>query len=80
MDWKVVGKLVSLKNITVSSYSPSLVVKAAFHSWPFFTHTALYPHRISNFVKRVHPCRRLICWGINSSRYLFQMVHMLTGL
>ncbi len=80
MDWKVTGELVSPKNIMVGSYSPLLVVKVAFHSWPFFTCTALYPYRISNFVKRVHPYRQSICWGINGSGYLFQMVHKLMGL
>src|SRR6266853_360332 len=59
IDWKVMGELVSPKNITVGSYSPLLVVKAAFHSWPFFTCTTLYPHQISNFVKRVHSCRSM---------------------
>src|SRR5216683_4414017 len=80
MDWKVAGKLQSLKNITIGSYNPLLVVKVAFHLWPFFTRTMLYPHWMSNFVKRVHPRKQLICWGINGSGYLFQMVHMLMGL
>src|SRR6267154_5815974 len=80
MDWKVVGELVSPKNIMVGSYSPLLVVKAAFHSWPFFTRTALYPHQISNLVKRVHPLRWSICWGISGNGYLFRTVHVLMGL
>jgi len=41
MVWKVAGELVRLKNITVGSNSPSLVVKAAFHLCPFFILTAL---------------------------------------
>jgi hypothetical protein len=39
--WKVTSELVRLKNITVGSNSPSLVVKAAFHSCPFFILTVL---------------------------------------
>src|SRR5216683_6467795 len=80
IDWKVAGELQSPKNITVGSYSPSLVVKVAFHSWPFLICTALYPQRMSNFVKRVHPLRRSVCWGISRRGYLFRTVHMLTGL
>ena len=41
MVWKVAGKLVRPKNIMVGLNSPSLVVKAAFHSCPFFILTAL---------------------------------------
>jgi hypothetical protein len=41
MAWKVAGKLVRPKNITVGSNSPSLVVKATFHSCPFFILTTL---------------------------------------
>ena len=41
MVWKVAGKLVRPKNITVGSNSPSLVVKAAFHLCPFFILTVL---------------------------------------
>src|SRR5216683_6482276 len=65
MAWKVTGELQSPKNITVGSYNLLLVVKATFHSWPFFIHTALYPHRMLNFVKRVHPLRWSVCWGIS---------------
>src|SRR6266851_4208944 len=79
MVWKVAGELVRPKNIMVGSNSPSLVVKAAFHSCPFFTHTVLYPHLMSNFMKRVHPLRQLICCGIKGRGYLFWMVHVLTG-
>jgi hypothetical protein len=39
--WKVTSELVRLKNITVGLNSPSLVVKAAFHSCPFFILTVL---------------------------------------
>ncbi len=60
-DLVTVGELVRLKNITVGSNSPLFMVKAAFHSCPFFIFTALYPHLISSFVKRVHPLRWSIC-------------------
>src|SRR6266853_4754374 len=79
MAWKVAGELQSPKNITVGSYSPSLVMKVAFHLWPFFIRTVLYPHRMSNFVKRVHPLRQSVSWGISGRGYLFQIVHALTG-
>jgi hypothetical protein len=48
--WKVAGELVSLKNITVGLNSPSLVMKAAFHSSPSLILTLLYPHHMSNLV------------------------------
>jgi hypothetical protein len=47
---KVAGELVSLKNITVGSNSPSLVINAAFHSPPSLILTLLYLHHISNLV------------------------------
>jgi hypothetical protein len=41
---KVAGELVSLKNITMGSNSPSFMMKAAFHSSPSLIWTLLYPH------------------------------------
>jgi hypothetical protein len=53
--WKVAGKLVRPKNITVDLNSPSGVRKAAFNSLPSLIQMLLYPHCMLNFVKRVHP-------------------------
>ena len=49
--WNIVGKLVSPKNITVSSKDPSGVVNTTFHSFFFFILMLLYPHLRSIFVK-----------------------------
>ena len=51
MDWNVAGELVIPKNMTVGSYSPSGVRKAAFHSSPFLIRTLLYPCQTSSLVK-----------------------------
>ncbi len=80
MDWKVVGELVSPKNIAIGLNNPLLVVKAAFHLCPFFIHMVLYSHLMSNLVKMVHPLKRSICCGIRGKGYLFWMVHAFTGL
>jgi len=48
--WKVAEELVSSKYITVGSYAPIYVVKAAFHSSPSLILILLYPHLKSNFV------------------------------
>ena len=45
--WKVVSELVRLKNITVGSYRPLLVLKAAFHLSPSVMWMLLYPHHMS---------------------------------
>jgi len=67
MAWKVAGELVIPKNMTVGSYSPSLVMKAAFHSLPFLIHTLLYPQRTSNLVKSFFILTRLINCGIRGN-------------
>ena len=41
--WKVVGELVSPKNMTVGLNNPLWVTKAAFHWWPSLICTLLYP-------------------------------------
>ncbi len=41
IHWKVAGELVSLKNITVGSNNPQLVLNAAFHSSPVLMRTLL---------------------------------------
>ena len=43
MVWKVAGELVRLKNITLGSNSPWLVINAAFHWSPSLMQTLLYP-------------------------------------
>src|SRR5712671_6216181 len=60
MAWKVVEEFVIPKNMTVGSYNPSFVMKAAFHSSPFLIHTLLYPQRTSNLVKSFFILTRLI--------------------
>ena len=55
MVWKVAGELVRPKNMTVGSKSPLLVRKAAFHSYPSFIRTLLYPQRTSNLEKTLDP-------------------------
>ena len=40
----------SLKYITVGSYAPICIVKAAFHSSPSLILILLYPHLKSNFM------------------------------
>src|SRR5258708_36740996 len=77
--WKVAGELVSPKNITVGSKSPSGVRNAAFHSSPSLMRMLLYPQRISNLVKRVQLVRRSIVWGISGGTLRFFWVHRLIG-
>src|SRR5258708_40269910 len=77
--WKVAGELVSPKNITVGSKSPLGVRNAAFHLSPSLIRTLLYPHRISNLVKRVQPARRSIVWGMRGDTLRFFWVHRLIG-
>jgi hypothetical protein len=62
-----VGELVSLKNITVGSNKPSLVIKAAFHSSPSLIRMLLYPQRMSNLVYSEQPFSRSISSGIRGS-------------
>jgi hypothetical protein len=48
--WKVAGKFVSPKNMTVGSNSPSFVMKAAFYWSLSLILTLLYPHCMLNLV------------------------------
>jgi len=73
--WKVAGELVNLKNITVGSNSPLLVMKATFHSSPRHMWTLLYPQRMLNFVNNARARALLISWGINGSGYVFRTVY-----
>src|ERR1700677_1570741 len=54
---KVAGELVSLKYMTVGSYNPKGVLKAAFQRSSSLIRMLLNPQRMSNFVKRVFPCK-----------------------
>src|SRR5260370_41576894 len=77
--WKVAGELVSPKNMTIGSKSPLGVRNAAFGSSPGLMRMLLYPHLMSNLVKRVHPLRRSIVWGIRGDTLRFLLVHLFTG-
>src|SRR5258708_37491891 len=77
--WKVAGELVSPKNMTVGSKSPSGVKNAAFDSSPGLIRILLYPHLMSNFVKSVHPLRWSIVWGMRGETLRFLLVHLFTG-
>jgi len=73
--WKVAGKFVKPKNMTVGSNNPSLVMKAAFHSSPFQMRTLLYPYRMSNLVNKALAQALFMSWGINGRGYVFRTVH-----
>src|SRR5712672_175248 len=75
MAWKVAGELVMPKNMTVGSYNPSLVMKAAFHLSPFLMCTLLYPQQTLNLVKSFFILTRLINCGIRGSGYWLHIVH-----
>src|SRR5258708_37753874 len=77
--WKVARELVSPKNMTVGSKSPSGVKKATFGLSPGLMRMLLYPHRISNFVKSVHPLKRSMVWGMRGETLRFLVVHLCTG-
>ena len=72
--WKVAGELHRLKNITVGSNSPRLVLKAAFHWLPSRMRTLLYPHHTSNFVKYLAPLSLSRSSVIQGRGYAFLMV------
>src|SRR6266850_7895867 len=76
---KVAGEFVRPKNMTSGSNNPSGVRKAAFHSSPSLIQMLLYPHRILNFVNRVHPISRSTTCGINGDTLWFFFVHLLMG-
>src|SRR5712692_4672484 len=77
--WKVAGELVSPKNMTVGSKSPLGVRNATFHLSPSWIWTLLYPQHMSNLVKRVHPARWSIVWGMSGETLRFFWVQQLTG-
>ena len=73
--WKVAREFVSPKNMTVGSYNPWLVRKAAFHSSPSLMRMLLYPHCMLNLVYSEHPCNWSMSWGMRGRGYLFCIVH-----
>ena len=77
--WKVAGKFVSPKNMTVGSKSPSEVRKAAFHLSPGLMQMLLYPHQISNLVNREHPASLSTTDGISGDTFQFFFVHLFSG-
>src|SRR6266403_132630 len=77
--WNVAGELVSPKNITVGSNSPSGVRKAVFHSSPSLILMLLYPHLTSTFVNKVQPLRQSMTCGINGDTFWLCFVHLLIG-
>ncbi len=79
MVWNVAGELVRLKNITVGSYRPSLVMKAAFHRSSGLMSTSLYPHSMSKPVNKVQSRSWSISDRMRGSGYRFLIVHKLTG-
>ena len=62
IDWKVLGELVSPKNIMVGLKSPLFVLKAAFHSSPSLIHILLNPFRTSTLEKS----RAFATWSMSS--------------
>src|SRR5216683_5145664 len=77
--WKVVGELVRLKNMTVGSYSPSLVINAAFQRSFGLMSTSLYPHSMLTPVNFVQSRSRSIKEGMRGSGYQFLIVQAFTG-
>ena len=71
IDWKVLGELVSPKNMTVGSKSPLFVLKAAFHSSPSLIHMLLNPFLTSTFEKSRAFATRSMSSDIRGSGWLF---------
>ena len=62
------------KNMTVGSNSPSGVIKVAFHWSSSLNRMLLYPHHMSNLVKRVESFMLSISSGIKGKGYAFRTV------
>src|SRR5712691_2279102 len=77
--WKVAGELVSPKNMTVGSNSPSGVRNAAFHSSPVLIQMLLYPQRMSNLVNKVQPVSQLMTVGMSGDTLRLHFVHLFKG-
>ena len=60
--------------MTVGSNNPNGVMNAAFHWSSFLSRILLYPHQMSNLVKRVESFMSLINSGINGRGYAFRTV------
>ena len=74
IDWKVLGELVSPKNMTVGSKSPRFVLKAAFHSPPSLICMLLNPFRMLTLEKSRAFATQLMSLDIKGSGWLFFMV------
>ncbi len=74
MVWKVAGEFIRLKNMTVGSYRPSLVMKVAFHWSLGLMSTSMYPHSMSNPVNSVQSHSQSISDGMSGSRSQFLIV------
>jgi hypothetical protein len=70
----VAGELVRPKNIIVGSKSPSLALKAPFHSSPSLMHMLLYPHWILNLVNNFFPAKSWIKSVMRGRGYLLGIV------
>ena len=68
------------KNITVSSYSPRFILKAAFHSSPCLIWILLYPLRTSIFEKYLAPFNLSMSSVIKGRGYAFLTVYQLSCL
>jgi len=77
--WNMAEELVSLKNMTIGLYRPSLVMKATFHQSLSLIRTLLYPHSMLNLVNKVQLCSWSVSCGIRGRGYWFLIVHKLTG-
>ena len=77
--WKVAGELVSPKNITVGSKSPSGVRKATFHLTPGLMLMLLYPQCMLNLVNKEHPASLSTTDGMRGETFQFFFVHLFNG-
>ena len=77
--WKVAGEFVSSKNITIGSYKPWFMRKAAFHLSPSLIWILLYPHQMLNLMYSEHPLRWSTSCSMSGKGYLFYIVHWFTG-
>ena len=79
MAWNVAGKFVRPKNITRGSKRPWGIRNATFHLPPSLIQMLLYPHPMLNFVKRVHPARWSITYGISGDTFQVFFVYLFSG-
>jgi len=79
MVWKVAGELVRPKNMTVGSYNPLLVMKAAFYRSFGLISTSLYPHSMLKPMNSMQSRNQSISDGMSGSGYRFLIVQEFTG-